>query len=228
MIMATNAGPARVRIVLELATIVVMAAAFLVLFQDRPRYVDAILGLVAVGLIALGTSRSTALWALQPLLQGDRRTRRLRAAREAALFSVPVVVAFFVAALALGYASGGWGGALERVGNWHVVAALLLYFPWALLQQFVFQFFLLGRLLYLLPPAVAIGVTALAFSAVHFPRLPVMAGTLVAGTVWALIYRRQRSLLPLAASHALLGSTLHYWVFGRDLLASWLGAGPAA
>ncbi len=37
-----------------------------------------------------------------------------------------------------------------------------------------------------------VAVTALAFSAVHFPRWPVMAVTLVAGAVWSLIY------LPLA------------------------------
>jgi membrane protease YdiL (CAAX protease family) len=220
-----NAGAARrhrVRVLLELTAIALAAALFLLLFRDRPRYLDAILGLVAVGLIAHGSARSRSLWALQPSLPGGRRARRLGAAKEAAVFSVPVVIAFFAAALSLGYAAGGWAGALARVGNWHVVAAVLLYFPWALLQQFVFQFFLLGRLLYVLPPAAAIGLTALAFSAVHYPRVPVMVGTLVAGAVWALIYRRRRSLLPLAASHALLGATLHYWVFGRDLLASWL------
>jgi membrane protease YdiL (CAAX protease family) len=95
----------------------------------------------------------------------------------------------------------------------------LLYFPWALLQQFVFQFYLLGRLSYLLPPAVAIGITAVAFSAVHYPRYPIMAGTLIGCLVWSLSYRRHRVLLPLAASHALLGATMHYWVIGRDLLA---------
>jgi hypothetical protein len=49
-----------------------------------------------------------------------------------------------------------------------------------------------------------------------------MAVTLVAGTVWSLIYYRWRALLPLAASHALLGTALHYWVFGNDLLERWL------
>jgi hypothetical protein len=29
-------------------------------------------------------------------------------------------------------------------------------------------------------------------------------------------------LLPLAVSHALLGTALHYWVFGNDLLERWL------
>jgi hypothetical protein len=49
-----------------------------------------------------------------------------------------------------------------------------------------------------------------------------MALTLLAGAVWAALYYRYRRLLPLAVSHALLGATLHYWVLGHDLLASWL------
>lgn len=219
---ATSDGRSRSRVVLELAAIVVLATAFLVLFRTRPRYVDAALGLGAVLLIVLGNVRSKALWAPVPLSDPDPGRRSRLAWKEAAAFTLPVVGLFLVAAVWQGHAAAGWPGAFERVRNWHLVAALLLYFPWALLQQFVFQFFLLGRLLSLLPPAFAIVLTAAAFSAVHFPRYPVMAGTLVAGAVWALSYRRHRTLVPLAASHAALGATLHYWVFGRDLLASWL------
>ena len=71
-------------------------------------------------------------------------------------------------------------------------------------------------------PAIAIGLTALAFSCVHFPRWQVMALVVVACAVWSSIYYRTRTLFPLAASHALLGSVLHYWVFGNDLLNAWL------
>lgn len=214
--------PGRRRVLLELATIVVLAAAFLVAFQARPGWVDLALALVAVLLIAAGTKRSRRLWSSEPAPAPGRRARLVGASRAAALFTVPVVLLFLAVAAARAYEAGGWAGVLGRVGNWHLLAALLLYFPWAVLQQFVFQFFLLGRLLYLLPPPVALAVTALSFSAVHFPRVPVMAGTLVAGFVWAAIYRRHRELLPLAASHAVLGATLHYWMFGRDLLASWI------
>ena len=118
---------------------------------------------------------------------------------------------------------GAWPLVLIAVlANLTLLPALLLYFAWGLLQQFVFQFYLLGRLLYVMPAAAAIALTGIAFSMVHFPRVPVMAVTLIAGIVWALLYRRYRSLVPLAASHALLGATLHYWVFGRDLLELWL------
>jgi membrane protease YdiL (CAAX protease family) len=49
-----------------------------------------------------------------------------------------------------------------------------------------------------------------------------MVVTAVAGVVWAIFYYRWRRLPPLAASHAILGATLHYWVFGNDLLMQWL------
>jgi membrane protease YdiL (CAAX protease family) len=103
-----------------------------------------------------------------------------------------------------------------------MLAAASLYFPWALLQQYIFQFYLFPRWLRLVPVPAAVALTALAFSAVHFPRWPVMAVTVVAGAAWALIYYRCRRLLPLALSHALLGTALHYWVFGNDLLERWL------
>jgi len=112
--------------------------------------------------------------------------------------------------------------AAERFGNWHMLVTAALYLPWALLQQYIFQFYWFGRWLRLVPLAFAVALTAIAFAAVHFPRWPVMAVTLVAGTAWALIYHRWRSLVPLAVSHALLGTALHYWVFGNDLLARWL------
>src|SRR5690606_8967436 len=121
----------RLEVAAELTVVVVLAVAFLLLFQQRPGWVDALLGLVAVGLIAAGTARGRAIWAFQPL-PAEEGSRRLAAAtREAALFTTPVVAAFLAAGLALGAADAGWSGALARVGNWHLVVALLLYLPWA-------------------------------------------------------------------------------------------------
>ena len=125
--------------------------------------------------------------------------------------------------VALAAWSEGGSALATRAANWHLAVAIPFYFAWALLQQYIFQRFLLGRLLQLLPPAAAIALTAIAFSSVHFPRWPVMALVLIACSVWSTIYYRTRALLPLAASHALLASVLHYWVFGNDLLQRWLG-----
>lgn len=215
--------PARSGVLTELGVVAVLAAGFLVFFRDRPGFVDAALGVVAVALIGLAQRRSRRFWSGQTADASPYRKRISNASREAAAFTLPVAALFLAIGFGAGFADGGWAAALDRVGGWHFAAAFALYLPWALLQQFVFQFYLLGRLLYLLPAPAAIAITALGFSLVHFPRVPVMAVTAVAGAVWALLYRRHRSLPPLAVSHALLGAGLHYWIFGRDLLASWIG-----
>ena len=56
----------------------------------------------------------------------------------------------------------------------------------------------------------------------ELPITDAAAVTVIAGGVWSLIYYRWRSLVPLAVSHALLGTALHFWVFGNDLLERWL------
>jgi len=215
------AGKAAPRaIVLELLVVAVLAAAFLVVFQARPGYIDVALAVVAVAFIVAGLRRSRRLWELhRPYAPGE--TRLLPASAASAAFTLVALAVLLAATFVSAPADGA--AVLERLSNPRIVGAFVLYLPWALLQQFVFQFYLLGRLLVLMPVPGAVAITAVAFSLVHFPRVPVMVVTLVAGAAWALIYRRYRMLLPLAVSHALLGSALHYWVFGRDLLGNWLG-----
>ena len=208
---------ARRSVALELVAIGAAALIFVATFRVRPAYVDFALAGAAVALIAASARRSRRFWDAAPLVPGGVASRRAWI-ESGAFTGVALVVLVALAAW-----SAGSGTALAaRAANWHLAVAVTLYFPWALLQQYIFQRFLLGRLLQLVPPAAAIAVTALAFSSVHFPRWPVMALVLIACSVWSTIYYRTRALLPLAASHALLGSTLHYWVFGNDLLHRWL------
>jgi membrane protease YdiL (CAAX protease family) len=200
-------------IAIELLAVGAAAIAFVATFRVRPPYVDFALGAAAVVLIVASAPRSRRLW---------------RGLRTPAGDAWPTVGAFTVLALLMLAGIGALTAAhngdafADRLLDWHMLAALLLYFPWALLQQYIFQYYLLGRLLQLAPVAVAIGVTACAFASVHFPRWPVMIATIVAGAVWSASYYRTRQLLPLATSHALLGAALHYWVFGNDLLERWL------
>jgi hypothetical protein len=179
----------------------------------------------AVMLIVLSARRSTALWATgAPASDAPRRIR------SAWLASGGFTAAALAMLAAIGAYFAGSGNTLfdgptpftSRLLNWHVLLAIALYFPWALIQQYIFQHYLLARLLQLVPLPLAIALTAAAFSSVHFPRWPVMVVVLIAGVVWSSIYARSRTLLPLACSHAVLGSALHYWVFGRDLLEAWL------
>ena len=205
-------------VAIELAAIGAAALMFVATFRVRPAYVDFALAGLAVALIASSARRSRRLWdaaAPPPGTGADRDAWLASGAFTAAALAVLVVVATWSA-------EHDGTTLLARVSNWHIAAAIALYFPWALLQQYIFQRYVLGRLLQLLPPAGAVAMTALAFSSVHFPRWPVMALVVIACSVWSTIYYRSRALLPLAASHALLGSVLHYWVFGNDLLRTWL------
>lgn len=204
-------------VALELAAIGMAAIAFVATFRVRPPYLDFVLASAAVALIVGSAARSRRLWALARSIdpQGARG-----AWVAAGVFTGAALLVLGVVALLVARADGT--SAAARFGNWHMLAAAALYLPWALLQQYIFQFYWFGRWLQLVPVPVAVALMSLAFAAVHFPRWPVMAATLVAGTVWALIYYRWRSLVPLAVSHALLGTALHYWVFGNDLLERWL------
>ena len=204
-------------VALELAGIGVAAIVFVATVRVRPQYLDFVLAGVAVALIFASTARSHRLWALARAVdvQGSR------GAWQASLgFTAVALIALAVAAVLVARATGA--SLADRFGNWHMLLVLPAYFAWAVLQQYIFQFYWLGRWLQLVPAWAAVVITVLAFSAVHFPRWPVMALTLVACTVWSLIYLRWRRLLPLAVSHGLLATALHYWVFGNDLLERWL------
>jgi membrane protease YdiL (CAAX protease family) len=204
-------------VALELAAIGLAALVFVATFQVRPPYLDFGLAAAAVALIVASAARSRRIWGLARSIdpQGARGAWTATAA-----FTGVALLVLAIAASLVARADGT--PVAVRFSNWHMLAAAALYVPWALLQQYIFQFYWFGRWLRLVPLPVAVALTSLAFAAVHFPRWPVMAVTLVAGTVWALIYYRWRSLLPLALSHALLGTALHYWVFGNDLLERWL------
>ena len=204
-------------VVLELGAIAAAALIFVATFRVRPPYVDFVLAAAAVALIVLSAARSRRLWELQRSVDPTGA----RGAWKAALVFTGVALAVLAGAAVLVARTAGTTP-MERFGNWHILVVAALYFPWALLQQYIFMFYWFGRWLRLVPVPVAVVLTALAFSAVHFPRWPVMAVTLVAGSVWALIYYRWRSIVPLAVSHALLGTALHYWVFGNDLLERWI------
>ncbi len=207
---------------LELLLIGLFTAVYLLAFRDRPRYLDGVLGLAAVVLIGAAYGRTRRLWRAQPAPAEPYRRRFEATAIRAGAFTLAGALLFFAVGAGLGYEHGGWQGAAARVLNPHYLPAVGLYLLWGLAQQFVFEVYLLGRLSYILPPRAAVALMALIFSAVHYPRFVVMAAVFVAALVWGSLYRRYRVLLPLAASHAILGASLHYWIFGRDLLAQWL------
>ncbi len=120
-----------------------------------------------------------------------------------------------------------WANAARYLFRPTFLPALAVFVPWAVAQQALLQFYLLGRLRALAPdapPMVIAAANGLVFGVVHLPDWQVMVLTVLAGWIWSASYLRDRCLLPIALSHATLGTTYFYWVRDIDLASSWLQA----
>jgi hypothetical protein len=209
------------RLLSELLILGVLTIIFLIVFPKRSIYIDGLLALLALSLLVCNVRfTKNSVWIQFPP-KDDPRTRLKRSYTLAGTFTITAILAFAAIGLFLGHREFGWEKAWARFSNWHLAVAFLIYLPWALLQQFLFQFYLLGRLLTLLPTPAAVFATGMAYSLVHLPEVGVALATAPAGVFWTFLYRRDRVLLPLGLSHALLGSTFYYWIYGRDLFMAW-------
>ncbi len=221
-LLSMNQANLKSQLRIELFALLTLSIVFLVLFPQRSTIVDFGLGLFALLLLGLNTTfTKTTVWGQFP--PAGRQEDRFRICLRAVFtITLPLVIGMFGAGLINGYLSGGWIEAFNRVSNWHLLIVLILYFPWALLQQTLFQFYLFGRLLSLFPKGLAITCTGLAYGLVHLPDVWITIAAATAGIVWTFLYHRYRVLTPLALSHAALGSTFYYWVYGRDLFERWM------
>jgi Type II CAAX prenyl endopeptidase Rce1-like len=75
-------------------------------------------------------------------------------------------------------------------------------------------------------PLPAIALTGIGYALVHLPDWGITVVSLLAGIFWSSLYYAFRVLSPLALSHAILGSTFYYWIYGEDLFGAWI-SGPA-
>jgi hypothetical protein len=205
----------RRRVAIELGTLAVLTSMFLVLVPERPMWVEAGLALFAVALVA-ATARRTReeIWGLSAT---SRRERLRHSWRHILIGTLGVALLFAII--------GRWSGRGGPLLTGTMLAALVPYTVWGALQQWLFQFYLLGRLRTLLPelPALAVAVmNGALFGAVHVPDVEVTLLTSVGGAVWSWYYLRDRCLAPIAISHAVLGTTYYYWVRGEDLFFRWL------
>ena len=215
----------RAKVAIEFGIIAVLTTGFLLLFPRRNPLVD--VGLAAFALACIGLSaRYThkVIWTASPPPVTENRMKRCLAV--VLWITVPPASLFLTIGGFMAYAHSGWPGVMARVGNLNMLVALGCYMPWALMQQVLLQYYLLGRLLVLFPKRhrfVPIAITGACFALVHLPDLWTAAVTVVAGIAWSTIYYRYRVLWPLALSHAVLGLTFYYGVCGQDLAAEWRG-----
>jgi len=89
------------------------------------------------------------------------------------------------------------------------LAGLGKYFAWALLQQFALQSFFGNRLLLIMRnPNRAAWLNGAIFAAVHFPNPVLVPVTFIGGYFLTRAFFSTRNLVPLAVSHAIIGSLL--------------------
>lgn len=214
----------RRRVAGELLVLGVLSIGFLALFPRRPILVDLGLALFAVSLVLFTAPFTrTELWGQWPADTGPSgRWRGLLATFALTLGSILV---FLAVGLLIGYQGADWPGARARVFHPYIPTALLLYLPWAFLQQVLFQFYLLSRIRTLCPachPLAVAALNGLIFGLVHVTTLWIVLLAALGGTLWSLLYLHYRRLWPLALSHALIGTTFYYWVYGSDLAGRWM------
>jgi len=89
------------------------------------------------------------------------------------------------------------------------LSGLAKYFAWALLQQFALQSFFGNRLLLILKdPNRAAWMNGALFAAVHIPNPVLVPVTFVGGYFLTRVFFSTRNIVPLAVSHAIIGSLL--------------------
>ena len=152
----------RTRVLFELVSLAAGTVLFLLLFPNRTTVVNMTLAALAMlGLVANRRFTRDRIWARFPT-HGDRSERRRKASKAVAVITSVGVLVFLVTGAVLGYRQAGWPGVAQRFTNWNILIAFAAYLPWALLQQALFQFYLLGRLLVIQKTWAAIVLTGLA------------------------------------------------------------------
>jgi membrane protease YdiL (CAAX protease family) len=215
----------RGKVALELGVTAALTAIFLLIFPKRNMLADVALAACALLGVALSARYTkNIVWAASPPPIQQNRVRRCLSV--VFRVTIPAAALFLLFGGIVAFHNGGWPAVANRVFNWRILAVFGCYLPWALMQQSLLEFYFLGRLLVLFPKRhffVPMVITGICFGLVHLPDLSTASVTVAAGFVWSVIYRRYRMLLPLAISHAALGTAFYYGIMGHDLAAEWKG-----
>lgn len=164
---------------------------------------------VVIYVLGLGFTVATHLIHREgPAELGLRLDNLVAAARDAAIPTLPIV-GFF---LAMGYAKGHWHPEALDAERFLKVTA------WGFMQQYLLQSFMHRRLQLLIRrPHLRDAAVGAIFALLHLPNPVLVPVTFIAGTIFAILFRRHPNLLILALCHA-LGSTAVAFGFDPDIL----------
>lgn len=204
--------PLRLRVALELGILFILMS-ILVIYLSHDFGIRVAAAFLLAFLICLRARETKELiWGETAL---PRSSRLLNSALAFLVFTVPLVMAFFLWSVRSGH----------HFSYVSLLLGLCIYIPWALVQQIIFQFYLLGRLRILLPsisPFFLVIMSASLYGLAHMPNIKLVLLTFIPGVVWSYSYLRNRYLLPIVASHAVIGVAFFYFVGNNDFVNEFL------
>jgi hypothetical protein len=117
-----------------------------------------------------------------------------------------------------------WKGWLPLPATALVVLAL--YPIWGFIQQFVVQALVTKNLDRLgVNKALIVPIAAVLFGLAHLPDWPLVGLCFVAGLAWSATFLWRPNLIPIAITHAWLGTLTYYWILERDPWGEMFGHG---
>jgi hypothetical protein len=150
----------RIRVAVELGVLALLTALFLWLVphdgNTQTQFIYVGMAIAGLGLIGF-TAKETEERIWGPV-ESPPFDRVRRCAINMSALTIPPVVLFFIFGILARYFN--WAGIAEAMNgsytgtsmiSFHFLIVLAVYLPWALLQQTLFQFYLLGRFRALLP-----------------------------------------------------------------------------
>jgi membrane protease YdiL (CAAX protease family) len=126
------------------------------------------------------------------------------------MFGASVVLGIGLATVVFLVILVNWaGGQIPANPTWFPnLQAAWGYVLWALIQEFMLQSFFFNRFEELYGGSAAVWIASTLFAAVHLPNPILTTATLIGALFFCEMFRRYRSIYPLAIVHAMLGLTI--------------------
>jgi membrane protease YdiL (CAAX protease family) len=141
-------------------------------------------------------------------LSGRPSLRQMGLGLPTAVGATFVLAVSFAAVAFLIYSVRWMGGEIPANATWPNLHQSWGYLVWALIQEFLLQSFFFTRFEKLFTSSAAVWVAATLFAAAHLPSPILTTLTLLAALFFCEMFRRYRSIYPIALVHAVLGLTI--------------------